>query len=578
MGGGRRSGRARGRGAAVAGLVVVVLTGALPALAVPDSGDTLVTVGSPATHFPRNKQNEPAVAIAMDAAHPNILAAGANEEIDEAPCVGSSCPFVPGIGNSGIYFSLNGGQSWIQPTYRGWTARNGTTHVGQIGTIPGYYERGLVSDGDPALAFGPRPGPTGFSYANGSRLYYANLTSNFPGKSTIPAAEGIAVSRTDDVQAAAAGDASAWRAPVIASTQLTHRNIFSDKEALWADNAASSKFFGNVYVCWTSYRGTAASPVLLARSTDGGDHWSKPILVAHGSSTAFTGPSFCTVRTDSKGTVYVFYENGVARGVAEQKLARSYNGGASFDEGSRVVAKAALPGRLDPAHVAVGDPRFTMDGLAGAREDAGLSADIANGAPSGRDATNQIVVGWSDGRRGLNNEISVVQMSANGGQSWSRFVNGAVGSDRPSYTAVAISPNGTDVYVAYDSFLKPWQRDTRQPRPMQGVVRHADVRGATTLGAFSTLHRGAIGDARGASQNSLTSEFLGDYNYVMASRTAASAVWNDVRGAADCPAIDRYRASLVTAHPLPAPAPLRDCPPRFGNSDIYGGTYADPTP
>jgi len=575
---GRGFGRARGRGAVVAGSVLVVLAGGLPAYGGPGGGDTLVTVGSPSTHFPRNKQNEPAVAVAMDAAHPNVLAAGANEEIDEAPCVGSSCPFLPGIGNSGIYFSLNGGQSWVQPTYRGWTARNGTPHVGQIGTIPGYYERGLVSDGDPALAFGPRPGPRGFSWANGSRLYYANLTSDFPGSRTIPPdTEGIAVSRTDDVRAAATGNASAWRAPVIASRELRGRN-FSDKEALWVDNAAASRHFGSAYVCWTSYRGASFSPILLARSTDGGDHWSKPILVAHGSSTAFTGPSFCTVRTDSKGTVYVFYENGVARGRAQQMLARSYNGGVSFEQGSRVVGQVVLPGRLDPAHVAVGDPRFTMDGLAGAREDAGLSADIANGAPSGRDATDQIVVGWSDGRFGLNHEISVVQMSANGGRSWARFDNGAVRSDRPSYTAVAISPDGTDVYVVYDSFLEPWQRGTGQPRPMQGVVRHADVRGDTALAAFSTLHRGAIGDARGSSQNSLTSEFLGDYNYVMASRTAASAVWNDVRKAADCPAIDRYRASLVTEHQLRAPAPPTACPPRFGNSDIFGGTYADPTP
>ena len=37
-----------------------------------------------------------------------------------------------------------------------------------------------MSDGDPAIAFGPRRGADGrFSFANGSRLYYANLTSNF---------------------------------------------------------------------------------------------------------------------------------------------------------------------------------------------------------------------------------------------------------------------------------------------------------------------------------------------------------------------------------------------------------------
>jgi hypothetical protein len=145
------------------------------------NGDTLITVGSSSlsTPFPQNKQNGPALAV--DAHNPDVLAAGANDEIDLAPAVGSSAPFTPGVGVSGIYFSVDGGVTWTQPTYpNGRSARTGTAGVGPIGTLPNYYQNGLVSDGDPSLAFGPGPGPDGrFSWNNGSRLYYANLTANF---------------------------------------------------------------------------------------------------------------------------------------------------------------------------------------------------------------------------------------------------------------------------------------------------------------------------------------------------------------------------------------------------------------
>ena len=84
-----------------------------------------------------------------------------------------------------------------------------TPTVGSIGTVPNYYESGLVSDGDPAVAFGPTPDANGgFSWDNGERLYYANLTSNSSGGGveTFRGFEGIGVSSTDDLVGAAAGE------------------------------------------------------------------------------------------------------------------------------------------------------------------------------------------------------------------------------------------------------------------------------------------------------------------------------------------------------------------------------------
>ena len=547
--------------------------------------DVKVASGSPVTPFAQNKQNEPWLAI--DPSNPSVVAAGANDEIDLEACAAgdpSTCPFTDGVGVTGVSFSLDGGASWTQPTYTGYSARNCLGPAacvpqpdGPIGTLPWYYEAGLVSDGDPALVFGPRPGEDGeFSWQNGSRLYFSSLTSAFPGAAVdtdFKGFEAIAVSRTDDVQAAAADDQDAWMPPVIASKQSG--TTFSDKEAIWADNAETSPHFGNVYICNVAFRsnglGGAPEPVMLARSTDGGDTWTQR-QISQSSNTVSSGRAGgrqgCVVRTDSEGTVYVVW-----RGSFKQEdvvwMARSTNGGVRFDK-PRAIARTGTVGAFDPAQ-----GRLTFDGVAGSRTNEGPTFDIANGAPSGIGAPDTLLLGWLDGRNGLNNERSMVSYSTDGGTTWSAEFDATEAGDRPNFPWVAISPDGEDVYVTYMGFLDPWRSTTADPRRMQGVVRHADF---SDLAAWDTLHRGEIGDARGSSANGLTSEFLGDYDYVMATNDGAVAVWNDVRDAAVCEAINAYRQALLDGTPTAAPDVQTECPPTFGNSDTFGAAFGDPTP
>lgn len=308
-----------------------ILTGAIACLAVVTStacADVLVNVGSVGQPFSRNSTQEPAVAI--DPIHPNRVIAGANDGVDEELCNAGDdhdCPYSPRVGGSGVYFSSDAGLSWTQPTYTGLTARgcNGVPGdadpdcvpvTGPIGTVPNYAEAGMRDDGDPGVAFGPRPGAGGhFSWANGSRMYYVNLASQFAG-SNFEGYETVAVSYADDFNAAKAGSNAAWSSPKIAAVQGP--DVFNDKPQIWADDAASSDHFGTVYVCYDPYTvdpvtGAFSLPDLnVGVSRDGGDTWSQTTAVPAGYRQA-EQPGYsrvgCTVRTDSHGKVYVFAYN-----------------------------------------------------------------------------------------------------------------------------------------------------------------------------------------------------------------------------------------------------------------------------
>jgi hypothetical protein len=356
---------------------------------------------------------------------------------------------------------------------------------------------------------------------------------------------------------------------------------FADKEQIWADNAASSPFFGQAYVCWENFVGNGAGALYAATSVDGGDTWSqKQITPAHAVPPKMWGQSGCTIRTDSNGVVYVFYEQFQSPFTflppqGTHMLVKSFDGGRSW---SRPMALYQI---TDPCFALSFDgsvDRCVEDGLAGARNDlsGSPSISIANGAPTGAGATNEIVNAWADGRDGLNNEHVMFTYSTGGGDpgTWADPQAIESAGDRGYYAAPAISPDGSTVYVVYNAFTTPYRIDTSSLRGLVGVVKQATVSTDGVPGSFAEVHRGAVGDPRGSSQNNLVLEFLGDYVYAIATDTYGAGVWNDVRDAADCPAIDAYRLSVQTGGAVPTPAPQVDCEPNFGNSDIFGWTSA----
>jgi hypothetical protein len=582
-------------------LVAVVVGGVLPAAAQTATASE-VSVGSPSGLTPRNHQNEPAVAI--DAHNPDVLVAGSNDFIDQQPCphdlavtIGSCEPAGrTNAGVSGVYFSFDRGHSWTQPTYTGWTLRDCDPadgpcpgHVGPIGTLPWYYESGLVSFGDPAVAIGPRPDASGnFSWANGSRVYYANLAANF-GAVLQPAPQGmvrgllgVAVSRLDNPTPERVAQKSSWMRPSIV-IQRAGTFALEDKEQIWADNAASSPYFGHVYTCNVEFRAQtggsgAPAPVMVASSADGGSTWTQRKIPGNAGAGAsflkFGFASGCTIRTDSHGVVYLFYANFMVGqpGSGFHVMAKSFDGGKHWTKPERVLAMNDMCYQVDPVY-----GRCVMDGYAGARIDlaAAPSVDIANGAPTGLDATNAIVDAWSDGRFGFNNEKTLVSWSTDGGTSWATPTVASLPGDRSMYSAPAISPDGSRMYVVYQAPTAPWRgADMSSPRPYHGVFRSAAF-GAGGPSGWITEYIGPLGDLRGTYPgHDIYQERVGDYVYAAASRTYGVGVWTDARDAGVCPAVQQYRAASLAAGELalPAPWPLADCPATFGNTDIWSAT------
>lgn len=566
----------------IAALLTLLLVPAMPVSAV--STDTRIEFGSDKHVFGRQWEDEPSVAI--DPAHPNILAAGVNDNPDGEACNAgdpTSCDYTDGVGGAGISFSTDGGATWTAPTYTGTSAQNclGPAECvadpnGPIHTLPWYDPIGMLTIGDPALAFGPRPDAQGhFSWANGSRLYYAAIALPSLSNVSFKGQDGIYVSRTDDIAGAIAGTNSAWKAPVLVTKQ--NGAVTNDKNQLWVDNAASSPFFGNVYECDVAYRGHGKSyygnggpipePVVFARSTDGGTTWSISQISPATNNNQTGGRQACSIRTTSDGVVIVIWigqSDTVLNKTSVIYETRSYDGGVRFEK-PRAVGTTTSIGQVDPLQ-----GTFSIDGVAGARTWNAPTIDIANGAPTGTGATNRIVVAWSDDRNGTNKEQGWLISSTDEGANFGSPLAFGRTDDRVNQPAVAISPDGANVYVVYNAFLDPWRSTMADPRRMLGVVRQASW---GNLGTWTTLHTGTIADARGATSNTIETEFLGDYNSASATNSGVFGAWNDARDSSPCPAVDTYRQALLDGSSTAPPAPQNDCPDTFGAASIYGGRY-----
>jgi hypothetical protein len=571
---------------------------AAAALALAADHDPRITSASPLTtpqvRFPREVHGDAAIAVDQGGvfrgeATPTLVA-GSRDLEDESCDRLVGCTLTTDVGQAGVYVSTDGGGSWFRPQY---TDASGSP----FHTLPGFASpdpaKGLVTHGEPSVAFGPvliKP-PRGkwyFSWS-GSRLYYATTVrpegDNETDVGRVAQSQQLGVARTDDVLAAVepnAGDAAKWlplsSAPIFNADVPGHLR-FRYRPSIWVDNAQSggqNPFFGHAYLCWTFLRDPRAqphvpalgtpSPVMLARSRDGGDHWlAEPVSLPQ-SRPISHGRQGCTVRTDSQGGVYVAWEeylNDDAGKYAEE-MVTSTDGGVHFSTPVVIARHVVEPGQPDGPN-----GKQTFDGAGGIRASSPPSIDIANGAPYGSPSgehPDRIVLAYVSG-----DELDL-SWSDDHGAHWTDAIDVNRSGGRPAYPAVAISPEGDQVYIGYDAFLDPWRATFEAegealPRRVRVVSQHISFDALERHGAAAhwRVVKGAVGDARALSLLGLQNELLGERNAATAIQGTGWTALNDARRGHVCAAVDLYRDDPLTA-PVPT---FADCSSTFGASDLF---------
>ena len=490
-----------------------------------------VTVNQDTAAAPQNE-----TAIAVDPNNPNRVVAAANDYVARTWACdinGTPCSAL-GDGYSGTYYSNDGGTTWCcsssSPSDTG-TLIPGVTHL-----TGGPYDAG----GDPALAFDSQ-----------GNVYYAGLGFN---RTSAP--NTVTVNRgTFD------GSGSlTWGMPTFIN-QTTASSTLNDKEWIAADWHVSSPYRDRVYVSWTRFifnpinGAYKQSPIFFAYSTDGGQTFSDPQNVS--GSAHYAQGSRPVVGYD--GTVYVFWEGSTRLASLDSTyMAKSTDGGVTF---SKPVEVATVADIISPRYTAFRVNSFPA-GAAAPNGDlyVAWSGEVPNNNSTFAGTTNCAYF-WVGNSAVYNNchSAAVYSKSTDGGMTWSgpmpifSSLNGsdrtAIGYPAPDglaapasrrvdtlWPGVAVSSLGRVYMSAYAAdVVSPWQTCASGPVPPVGRIA-CDTLGGYTHNARLNYYVTNIG-SNGVdkvtanpinTRNGFGGGFIGDYTDLsVGSDNVYHAFWTD---------------------------------------------------
>src|SRR6266852_6204615 len=461
--------------------------------------------------FPGNKQHEPA--ITRDPLTGTLIA-GANDELEEPPCRGttvplaSPCPFMAGVPISFFYRSTDNGQTWSG------------------GPLPGFDAIGRTSGGDPSLDFGPRRCTDGsFSYSCGSVIYYASLGDPFPEHG----GEVATVSRPFDAGAT-------WSDPVLA-TSTDQPGKFVDHEWVAGDHTAGSRHFGRVYLFWALFCNNCAGngnvKLFVAHSDDEARTWSPAVQVSATNNNTPQGfRETGELAVSSDGTVEAFWtENADATKLPSlQVVAVSTDGGQTFPSPIVIAEVHDYPVRGTPFDVVDLFNRVP-----------GISARVdCFPHPAADPSSTKVYVVWCDFDSGRG--LVKAAVSADG-RSWTQLGTLAVAGRNAFFPQASVAPSGV-VALVFAALTQPPANDPFQTGVQVYDAFYAQLAPGAT--AFTSPRRISAQSSNpdASSYNNLQEQFIGDYIGIVAGPRSAVAVWTDARNAVVCAAVHDYRSAV----------------------------------